>query len=302
MKEGFVRTSSINESNNLYHKVLRNRYSIYHTTTVIAVLWLCIFLSIIDNATSNTQQQEQQPHAKCTSTSQYTVVGSIFSDKTSFTQGLTYGNGKLYASTGLYGQSKVREISKTNSTVIDNINLSNNYFGEGLAFYKDKLIQLTWKEQTGFIYKTTPKITLIETFSFTTTNNQGWGIAYNPSKSQFIVSDGSKYLHFWDERTLQETHKVAVTDSKGSSVKNLNELEYYGTNRILANIWYQDKILIINIKTGKVEEEIDFTTLWPKSERDKVRADVLNGITAFDNGEFLVTGKLWPLMYRIKFK
>ena len=91
-----------------------------------------------------------------------------------FRQGLTYGNEKLYLSTGLYGRSNVREISKTDGTqILDNIQLSNKYFGEGLAFYKDKLIQLTWKEDTGFVYETKPELKLIKTFTYSTTKNEG---------------------------------------------------------------------------------------------------------------------------------
>jgi len=246
------------------------------------------------------------PTAKCANTKRrakkisYKVLGEIPFDKNSFTQGLTYGNGKLYLSTGLYGHSNVREISKTDGSSKDNIQLSNDYFGEGLAFYKDKLIQLTWKEQKGFIYKTKPKLQLLKSFDFTTTKNEGWGITYHPAKSQFIVSDGSQYLHFWDETTLQETHKIPVTNYKGRVIQNINELEYFDEDHILANVWFKDKICLININTGKVEQEFDFTDLWPKSVRDE-GADVFNGISAFDDGEFVVTGKLWPKMYRVKF-
>ena len=128
-----------------------------------------------------------------------------------------------------------------------------------------------------------------------------WGITHHPTKSKFIVSDGSQYLHFWDETTLQETHKIPVTNYRGSAIKNINELEYFDENHILANLWFKDKICLININNGKVEQEFDFSNLWPKSARDSEGADVFNGISVFDNGEFVVTGKLWDRMYRIKF-
>jgi len=207
----------------------------------------------------------------------------------------------LYLSTGLYGRSNVREISKTDGTqILDNIQLSNKYFGEGLAFYKDKLIQLTWKEDTGFVYETKPELKLIKTFTFSTTKNEGWGITHHPINSQFIVSDGSHYLHFWDEATLQETHKIPVIDQMGYIVKNLNELEYFDENRIFANKWFTDKIYLININNGNVEQEFDFSKLWPKEMRDR-RTDVFNGISVFDDGDFVVTGKLWSKMFRIRF-
>jgi len=290
------------------HKKIHGHILFHHgAAVIISILSLiCIYLPTIvesvDIATdsSSSSSTSTKQHSKCKNTVQYEVVGTIPSDENAFTQGLTYGNGKLYLSTGINGHSTVREISKMDGqTTLDNIDLADEYFGEGLAFYKNKLIQLTWKKRTGFIYETEPKLALIKTFTFETTRNEGWGITYDESKKQFIVSDGSEYLHFWDEDTLQETHKVAVLDTMGK-VRNLNELEYYDEDRIMANKWYTDLIYIINIKSGQVEEIIDFSTLWPRSERGD-GADVFNGISVYDNGEFLVTGKLWPLMYRIKF-
>lgn len=288
------------------HKKIHGHILFHHgAAVIISILSLiCIYLPTIvesvDIATDSSSSSSTKQHSKCKNTVQYEVVGTIPSDENAFTQGLTYGNGKLYLSTGINGHSTVREISKMDGQrTLDNIDLADEYFGEGLAFYKNKLIQLTWKKRTGFIYETEPKLALIKTFTFETTRNEGWGITYDESKKQFIVSDGSEYLHFWDEDTLQETHKVAVFDTMGK-VRNLNELEYYDKDRIMANKWYTDLIYIINIKSGQVEEVIDFSTLWPRSERGD-GADVFNGISVYDNGEFLVTGKLWPLMYRIKF-
>jgi len=49
------------------------------------------------------------------------------------------------------------------------------YFGEGLTLFDDnnKLIQITWKERTGFIYNVAPNITQVDTFVFSTTRNEG---------------------------------------------------------------------------------------------------------------------------------
>ena len=226
-------------------------------------------------------------------------------------QGLTYGNGKLYASTGLYGKSKIRQLDKKGGNIIEDISLERKYFGEGLTLFDDntKLIQITWKEKTGFIYDTLPNITKVKTFSYSTTRNEGWGITYNPTSRQFIVSDGSAYLHFWDEDTLEETKKVLVVtvtpndddieSTTNTSIIQINELEYIN-GRVFANVWFKDDILIINPDTGIVEHSLDFSTLWPKTTRSKAGADVLNGISVFDNDEILFTGKLWPQMYRIK--
>jgi glutaminyl-peptide cyclotransferase len=54
------------------------------------------------------------------------------------------------------------------------------------------------------------------------------------------------------------------------------------------------------MKTGRVTARIDATGLLPAGERAGV--DVLNGI-AYDPADqtFLITGKLWPTLFRVTF-
>jgi glutamine cyclotransferase len=63
-------------------------------------------------------------------------------------------------------------------------------FGEGLPVWKDKLIQLTWREKTGFIYNK-ESFHLLEKFSYPT---EGWGITHDHQR--LIMSDGSADLYF----------------------------------------------------------------------------------------------------------
>ena len=135
------------------------------------------------------------------------------------------------------------------------------YFGEGCTFYTDadgngRLIEMTWLEQTGFIYysKTLEKL---EQFKYTTTpenRNQGWGITYDASKQEFIVSDGTQYLYFWDRDTLAEKRKVTVTRFDGSEQHQLNELEYMD-GLVCCNIWHRDDIICVDPVTGKSVRE-----------------------------------------------
>ena len=138
--------------------------------------------------------------------------------------------------TGLYGQSKVRRINPKTYEVETSINLPRQYFGEGSTFYNDKdgnrrLIMITWREQTGFIYNA-DTLEQLYAFQYTTTpqfGNEGWGITYDETNQEFIVSDGSSYLYFWDRDTLEEKRKVEVTRLNGQSTQdNLNELEFIG--------------------------------------------------------------------------
>ncbi len=101
-------------------------------------------------------------------------------DVTAFTQGLTYFQGYLYETTGNHGKSQVRRMDPNTGQVLEAKKVDDQYFGEGVAHFIDKrgeacLIQLTWEEKTGFIYRISD-LELLKTFSYETTNGQGWGI------------------------------------------------------------------------------------------------------------------------------
>jgi glutamine cyclotransferase len=138
--------------------------------------------------------------------------------------------------------------------------LSSKYFGEGLCYVDGKFIQLTYKAKTGFIYDAYDLEKIPATFTYSSTTNEGWGLTYDKRRQELIESDGSEYLHFWDPRTfntsgdIQELRKVKVTRQDGSAAKNINELEWW-MGRVVANVWYQDVILVINPATGVVEKE-----------------------------------------------
>lgn len=162
---------------------------------------------------------------------------------------------------------------------------------------------MTWQRRTGFVYDAMSLEKLYE-FKFNTDkNNEGWGITFYPVTNSFVVSDGSHILYFWDVNSFKEIDRVSVSwPNNGGRLKNLNELEYDPvTGYILSNVWYQDYIVAIDPRSGIIQASIDLSSLWPQDERD-AGADVLNGISTTDvTGEYLVTGKLWPTIYRISF-
>src|SRR5947209_5790422 len=80
------------------------------------------------------------------------VIAAYPHDATSFTEGLLLRNGALYESGGLYGESKLEEADLQSGIVQRQIVLDPAVFGEGLAMVDDRLIQLTWKEQTAYVY------------------------------------------------------------------------------------------------------------------------------------------------------
>lgn len=233
----------------------------------------------------------------------------IYHDKSRFTQGLTYSKHSniLFESFGLYGKSGLCQLDPITGASIKCVNVDRKYFAEGMQVYMDKqgheekLIQITWKEQMGFIYDA-KTLEHLESFEFTTKRNEGWGICLDEENHEFVVSDGSEYLHFWDVDSLAEKRRVKVQRMNGEPAYKMNELEFVH-GKVLANVWYEDVILVIDPVTGKCESEYDLSTLWPRAERNKVHADVLNGISVSkDDGILYITGKNWDRMYTMKLK
>lgn len=225
-------------------------------------------------------------------TYRYIIVNVFPHDPNAYTQGLVYFDGYLYEGTGLRGKSTLRKVELETGIVIQLHELPDEYFGEGVTIVEDKIIQLTWQANTGFIYDLQNFI-LLDQFYY---DMEGWGITYDGK--QLIISDGSSRLHFLDPLTFIETGSIEVHDANGV-VTNLNELEFVN-GEVLANVYTTDKIARINPQTGEVTGWIDLSGLLPA--QDKVLGvDVLNGI-AYDaeHDRLFVTGKLWPKLFEIK--
>lgn len=222
----------------------------------------------------------------------YEVVNVYPHDPTAFTQGLLFDEGQLYESTGLYGGSSIRRVDLATGNVLTMTTIPAEYFGEGITIVGDKLYQLTWQEQTGFIYD---KATFapVGRFAYPT---EGWGMSYDGER--IIMSDGTARLYFWDPATLAPIGAVDVYDDQGPVVR-LNELEYIN-GEVFANIWQTDLIARIDPPTGAVVGWIDLTGLLPAADRTP-GTDVLNGIAYLPEGDRLfVTGKNWPKLFEIR--
>jgi glutamine cyclotransferase len=83
---------------------------------------------------------------------------------------------------------------------------------------------------------------------------------------------------------------------------NINELEYI-KGFIYANVWMTNTIVKIDPNTGDVVGKIDLTSSSHEESKTKNPGSAeMNGI-AYDSisNKILVTGKLWPTIYEIKF-
>jgi len=101
----------------------------------------------------------------------YRVVKSYPHERNAFTQGLEFRDGFLYEGTGLVGRSSLRKVNLETGQVVQRFDVPQPFFGEGITVLNQRILQLTWQSQTGFIYdKSTFR--LMGSFNYA---GEGWG-------------------------------------------------------------------------------------------------------------------------------
>ncbi|MGP0020025.1 MAG: glutaminyl-peptide cyclotransferase [Candidatus Sulfotelmatobacter sp.] len=222
----------------------------------------------------------------------FEIVAVYPHDPTAFTQGLAYRDGFLYEGTGREGKSSLRKVRLETGEIVQQVNLDPDLFGEGITLLKDKVIQLTWKSEIGFVYDLN-NFHELRRFSY---SGEGWGLATNGR--ELFMSDGSSEIRVLDGDTFQEKRRLKVHDGS-TPVDQLNELEFV-EGQIFANVWHSNRIARISPQTGDVVGWIDLTGLLSPLYRLEPEA-VLNGI-AYDpvRKRLFVTGKLWPRVFEIR--
>lgn len=246
------------------------------------------------------------------------VLAEVPHDPAAFTQGLEFGGAGggatgggtggavLYEGTGLAGSSQLRELDPDTGAVRRAVPLPGQLFGEGITVVGDRIWQLTWQDGTVLEWDRA-------TFALrrqVPLSGEGWGLCLDGGQggapggpqagpgARLVRSDGTDRLRFHDPDTFTEQGSVAVT-LDGAPVVALNELECVD-GQVWANVWQTDRIVRIDPADGRVTAVVDAAGLLDADRRQD--ADVLNGIAAVPGtDEFLVTGKLWPVTFRVRF-
>ena len=179
------------------------------------------------------------------------VLDTLPHDPEAFTQGLTYQEGYLYESTGLYGKSSLRKMSP-DGKILQRVNIP-EIFAEGITIFNDELVLLTWKEKKAIRYSL-PDLEEKGYFNYT---GQGWGLTCD--QSHFIMSNGSGIL-FIRDKNFKTIKKIRLKlDAK--KLDRLNAIEYHH-GKVYANIWGNNFILEIDLNSGNVLRIIDCSELF----------------------------------------
>jgi glutamine cyclotransferase len=222
------------------------------------------------------------------------VLATLAHDTSAFTEGLEFSGDTLYESTGLVGRSSLRAGPAGEAPRVS-VELPAPLFGEGITVLGKTLWQLTWQDGIA-IERDSTTLAELRRVSY---QGEGWGLCHQ--QNRLVMSNGSDRLTFRDPTTFAPTGEVTV-HANNQTYAQLNELECVG-DTVYANVWQTNEILRIDPDTGVVTGVINASgllrLLTPQQQRS---ADVLNGIAAIPGtDQFLVTGKLWPVMFRVKF-
>lgn len=223
----------------------------------------------------------------------YTVVNTYPHDEKAFTEGLEFYRDTLIESTGQKGTSYFRKLNYKTAEVYKQVDLQPQYFGEGITVVNGKIFQLTWQDNTGFIYDANT-LKLEKSFHYSK-QIEGWGMT-NDGK-MIYESDGTEKIWLMDPATQKIGDYINVY-SGSSKIKAINELEWIN-GKIYGNIWQKDAIAVIDPATGSVEAVLNLADLRKKVT--SAHAEVLNGIAYNPKTKTIfVTGKYWDKIFEIR--
>lgn len=224
----------------------------------------------------------------------YTIVNTYPHDIAAYTQGLEFYRDTLYEGTGQYGKSSLRKTNYKTGEVYKKVELADQYFGEGITILNNKVYQLTWQNNEGYVYDA-DTFKKEKTFTYFKPI-EGWGLT-NDGKNLY-QSDGTEKIWIINPTTLKEVDYLNVYSFE-TKIKSINELEWIG-GKIYGNVYQKDAIAIINPKNGAVEAIINLADLKKKITK-LPDTDVLNGIAYNPKTKTIfVTGKNWNKMFEIK--
>ena len=266
-----------------------------HTATVRPITWTLIatFLMAAQVAASSALPAASDGPVVDAPELGWEVVSRRPHDAEAWTQGLQLdGAGRLFESTGLLGQSTLREVDPETGVVLRSVALPDDQFGEGIASVDDRLVQLTWQNGLAWSWEAAT-FEPLATYPYA---GEGWGLCFDGRR--LVMSDGSDSLTFRELATFESLGSVALVHDLDAL--RLNELECV-EGQVWANAYQMDTIVRIDPLSGQLTGLLDLAPLRSLGGAAAEGWDVLNGI-AYDAeaDSYLVTGKLWSELFEIR--
>lgn len=230
----------------------------------------------------------------------YSITNKFPHDTGSFIEGLVFKDGNLFESTGSpdelpHTRSVIGIVDLNTGKINVKIEIDKSkFFGEGITIFKNKIYQLTYKNNISFVYDLR-SFQKVNQFRFESI--EGWGITTD--NISLIMSDGTSFLSFISPDNFKLIRKIRVTDV-GNPVININELEFIN-GFIYANIFMTNFIVKIDPTSGEVIGKLNLNSLAQEAKLLNPNSLEMNGI-AFDplTNSVFVTGKFWPLFFKLK--
>lgn len=227
----------------------------------------------------------------------YSILNTFPHDTGAYTQGLEFYQDTLYESTGKLGKSSLRKLDYRSGKVLQQIELDETVFGEGLSILNDKIYQLTWQNGVGYIYER-EGFRKLKSFTYGK-SQEGWGLCNDGTL--LYKSDGTEKIWLLDPETLTEQRYIETVTNK-SVFNKANELEYVD-GKIYANVYQKESMMIIDAQSGAIEGVINFGGLKDKITKGANWDDdnsVLNGVAYHkERKTFFVTGKNWDTLFEV---
>lgn len=221
------------------------------------------------------------------------VLGTLPHDTEAWTEGLEIDGGVLFESTGLPGRSRLTELDPATGAVLRSTPLPDRLYGEGVTVLGPRIWQLTWQDGVALRWDRA-SLTPDGRVPWT---GEGWGLCHLGGR--VLASDGSDRLRVLSGTDLAPLGDGVAVRIAGRPVFGLNELECTAEG-VWANVYQTDRLVRIDPNSGEVTAVLDATGLLPDDQR--AGTDVLNGIAQIPGtDEFLLTGKFWPSIFRVRF-
>lgn len=267
----------------------------------IRYLTFCTFVIVLISCNvSNDNESNNEAAIAAPASLQYEIVKVYPHDTSAYTQGLEWDGHQLIESTGLEGKSILHILDTNQKQVGTKIKLSKEDFGEGITLFNGKIYQLTWKNHKVFVYNAKTLVKEKELFW----PYEGWGLTHNDSS--LIVSTGGSDIYLVDPNTFSIKKTIGVFNNYGY-VSDINELEFVN-GLLYANIYGQKEVIVIDMNSGQVVKNINFSNLLAEAgvKYDPASIDpgyVLNGIAyQKKSNTFFIGGKCWPVLVQIRIK